>query len=429
VSAPAEVLVLPRHSAAPAAPSLQVNAAWNLAGNVFYAACQWAFISILAKTGGARPVGEFALGLSIGAPVFMLGNLHLRAIQITDVGERHSFADYLGIRLITSLSSLAAAILLACWFSASAAVRLVVAAVALAKTVEAVADIYQGVFQKHERMDLLARSLFWKGGASLAAFALAYALTRSVLWSAVSMAAAQLATLALHDAPRSMSLAFFGHLPAGRGFVSPRFCRTHIDQILRGAIPLGITMMLVSLQVNIPRLAIQRRLGTGELGIFAGITCFSTAGAMIINAIGGAAVPRLSAHYWRRDKSPFRMLFRRLVFAAVLFGSLTVAASAAFGGKALRLLYGEEYASHQGLLVWIMTSAAVSYVFSMLGFAATAMGRLRQQPLILGIATAALFAACEILVPRQGLVGAAWAMLIGTLTCLAGYACLVLRRI
>jgi hypothetical protein len=75
--------------------------------------------------------------------------------------------------------------------------------------------------------------------------------------------------------------------------------------------------------------------------------------------------------------------------------------------------------------LWMMGGGCVSYVLSMFGCAATAMGRFREQPFILAISTATLFVACEILLPRYGLVGAAWAMLICASVGLAGYVYLV----
>ena len=65
-------------------PSLRSNVVWTLIGSLTYALCQWVMLSVLAKWGSPALVGEFALGLAVTAPVFMLTNLQLRAIQATD---------------------------------------------------------------------------------------------------------------------------------------------------------------------------------------------------------------------------------------------------------------------------------------------------------------------------------------------------------
>src|ERR1700730_18006925 len=89
--------VIARH--ATRALSLQQNFAWTTIGNVVYSACQWAIVCLLAKLGSPEMVGQYALGLAVTTPVLMLGQLNLRAVLATDVGERHTVRDYCGLRL------------------------------------------------------------------------------------------------------------------------------------------------------------------------------------------------------------------------------------------------------------------------------------------------------------------------------------------
>src|SRR6516165_2263483 len=81
---------------------LRINLLWTLAGNVIYAASQWGMLILLAKLSGPETVGQFALGLAITAPVFMLTNLQLRAVQATDARRDFLAGDYLALRLITT---------------------------------------------------------------------------------------------------------------------------------------------------------------------------------------------------------------------------------------------------------------------------------------------------------------------------------------
>jgi len=75
----------------PKALSLPRNVTWSAVGNVTYAATQWGMLIILAKLGTPEMVGQYALGLAVTGPVFMLANLQLRVIQATDTRESHTF--------------------------------------------------------------------------------------------------------------------------------------------------------------------------------------------------------------------------------------------------------------------------------------------------------------------------------------------------
>jgi O-antigen/teichoic acid export membrane protein len=424
VSTQAAMLAIRRQPAVGGRPTVRTNAIWNLSGSIFYALCQWGLISVLAKMGGSTQIGEFALGLSISAPIFMFGNLQLRGIQTADARNEHAFHDYLGLRLVGCVLSLATAVFLVFILSSSMPVRLVVSAVALAKGVESISDIHQGVMQKHERMDLLAVSLFFKGFASLAAFALVFLLSHQVVLACLGMAAAQALTLCLYDIPRSLG--------CGARQIrvwKPVWRRKHIRRILKGAFPLGITMLLLSLQTNLPRLAIEKHLGIADLGIFAAITYFGAAGSMVINGVGGAAAPRLATYWCRGDLREFRRLLFNLASFALVLGAAGVMVSLLLGRELLRLLYGGEYALRADVLVWTMVATAISFLASIFGYAATSMGRFREQPIVLGGVTVVLLAMCRMLVPKHGLLGAAWAMSVSSALCLILYFCLVQKNV
>ena len=153
--------------------SLRLNVSWTFAGNVFYAACQWGMLVVLAKLGSPEMVGRFALALAVTAPVFMFTNLQLRAVQATDRSHQFAFADYLGLRILSTALALAVIVGLAAWshYHYPFWIAAVIVMVGLAKGSESISDAIYGIVQWHERMDLIARSMMLKGLISLASFA------------------------------------------------------------------------------------------------------------------------------------------------------------------------------------------------------------------------------------------------------------------
>ena len=79
-------------AADPAAP-LRGNFAVTFAGNALFAASQWAVLSLIAKLGGGRMLGEYALAVAIVSPIALFSHLNLRAVLATDIEGRHSFGD------------------------------------------------------------------------------------------------------------------------------------------------------------------------------------------------------------------------------------------------------------------------------------------------------------------------------------------------
>lgn len=383
-----------------AAASLRANVAWAIVGNTGYAACQWAILVVIARLGSDEGLGRFAFALALTGPVMMLANLNLRAVQATDARRQFPFGTYLGLRLLTIGLALAVIVALALGLGYRGGALAVILALALAKGFESVSDVVFGLLQQAEHLRRIALSMIAKGVLSvLAVGGLLYA-TGSVLTATGGLALAWGVVLVLWDLPAAARLAS----------LRPVVERRALAALAWLALPLGCVMGLNSFTTNVPRYAIEGHLGTVALGQFAAIAYLLVAGTQPILALGAAVSPRL-AHHFAHDRAAYRALVRRTVLVSAAVGVLAVEVAAAGGPWLLTRLYGPAYAVHARLLVWMATAAAVAFVASALGVSVTAGRRFRAQ---LGIAVCALggcLALVHVLVPRYGLVGAAWAVL------------------
>lgn len=384
-------------------PSLRRNCLWSVAGNAVYGACQWGMLIVLAKLTTPLQVGQFAYALAVTAPVLMLANLQLRAVQATDAREEYGFGDYLGLRLLTSALALLTIGFLALFTSSETG--LVVLIIGAAKIIESVSDVIYGLLQHHERMDWLARSLLTKGPLSLLALAAGVWLTGSVVWGAVGLLAAWLIVLLAYDCPRAA-------LARAGGSIRPRWHLATLTRLGRLALPLGFVMMLISLNANLPRYFLERFRGEQDLGIFAALATLALVGNTIICAIGQAASPRLALAHAAGQRSTFLRLLAHLLGVGLLLGAVGVAVAALWGRELLTLLYRPLYAQHATELVWLMAAGGLGYLASFLGYSLTAVRRFAvQMPLSIAV-TLCTGLACWWLAPGLGLLGAAYALTI-----------------
>lgn len=399
-------------------PRFLGNVAWSLAGNIFYAACQWGILAVLAKAADPRTVGEFALALAISAPVYLFTNLQIRAIQSTDTAGELSLGDYLGLRLLTTAAALIFLIVLAL-AGYRGEMMWVILAVAAAKAFEAVSDVFHGDLQRRERMDVVAIYLALKGSLSVAAVALAIQLFGGVSWAALSMAGVFALVLFAVESRFRISGA------------RPRFRLAAFRTLIVMALPLGLSMMLISLNTNIPRYFVEHALGMGPLGIFAALSYLAVAGATVINAVGLAATPRLARHFAAGERRDFLRLLAQLAGISAALGACGVAALLIMGRPLLTLIYGPLYASRLDIAIWVMAAATVTYAGSAMGYGLTAARCFGWQLPLFAIVAAITAGASLVLIPRYELTGAAAAQAAGSLAQLLGAAGLLaiyLRR-
>jgi O-antigen/teichoic acid export membrane protein len=414
----------PGSSGSPA-PGLRRSAAWALAGNAVYAGTQWLALVALARLGSPAAVGRFALGMAICAPVVLLGSLQLRSVLATDARDEHAWPDYLALRITTTALALVAIATIA-GLGYGGDTAWVIALVGVAKAIEGVSDLYYGLLQKHTRMDVMARSLILRGLLGLGALVAGLALAGDVRVAVAGMAVAWAVVLAVHDVPAAAAVARSGREAETR---APRERRAARVALVRLALPLGVTTLFLSLHQNIPRYVVEHHLGEAALGIFAAMAYVQVAGEIAIRALGQTAMPRLARHWAAGERAAFEALLLRLLAMGAALGACGVALAATVGELVLDVLFGAAYAAEAAVFTWVMIAAALTWLGSLLGYAASATRAFARFTMPYAAVTAVAGIAAVTLIPRHGLMGAAWALgVTGAATSLAPLAILASQR-
>jgi O-antigen/teichoic acid export membrane protein len=405
--------------------SLRKNFTWTFAGNAVYAASQWGILVLLAKLSSPEMVGQFALGLAITAPVILFANLQLRSVQATDARHEYRFADYLGLRLLTTLLAYGVIVGIVVLSGYRGETALVVMLIGLAKSFEAVSDVIFGLLQQHERMDRIAKSLMIEGPLTLAVMGIILYLTGSIVWAAAGMAAVWGLQLALYDF-RSAFLILRAQSPGSEWhLIRPRVDFHSLRHLSWLALPLGFVAMLISLNANIPRYFVESFLGKEKLGIFAALAYVMVAQNVLMNALGQSAMARLSKHYVNHERPAFIGLVIKLIGIGAIVSMLVILAALIVGREFLTLLYGAEYAEQLQVFIWLMIAAGLANIVSFLNYAITSARQFRLQLPLAGIAVTTTTLICLWLVPSYGLFG----VVISTTISLTLQACISLAAI
>jgi O-antigen/teichoic acid export membrane protein len=392
------------------------NFLWTASGFAFYALMQWAVIIALAQLVDPKSVGAFTLATAIAGPIVLFTNLQLKALQASDARGDFRFSDYVSLRVVTSTIAFVVIAAFAFVGGYSAYVGGVIVIVGAAKCFESLSDVLYGLFQKHERFDTIATSLIVRSLASLVAVIVVAAFTKSVVFVCAAAAITWLLALTLYDVGRAKHLLAshadlrrYGPIREWVPFVKPR-----MRALAKLALPMGVVMLLISLNLNIPRLVIERDLGISQLGYFGAMAYPVFAGSLAVFALGESVVPRLSRDFVSAP-GQFVHVWSRLLLTALVIGVAGVVLVAMWGSELLGILYGPAYEQHGTAFTWLVVGAGFSYLGSANSYALTAARRLRIQVPLFLIVTATTLVGTLLLVPRSGLVGAGQAMAVSGL--------------
>ncbi|HXE64422.1 MAG TPA: hypothetical protein VN519_12830 [Bryobacteraceae bacterium] len=422
-----------RNARQPAGQSLGANLIWMVAGTVWNGFCQWAVLIVLAKLGTLEMVGAYTLGVAIATPILMFSCLNLRSIFVTDQHAAFRFHEYFTLRLVMLAASIIAATGVGVVEGDRPELVFFIAAVTAAKALDYVSDIFYALLQREERMRAISLSLMLKGTLGLAAMAIAIVTRGSLTSVGVALVIASGLVLVFFDVPVSLNLLDMKFVRAASECVSraKEMFRGHrragrrLFALARSGAPLGIVVMIVSLNLNIPRYFVERSFGMGEQGIFSSLVALMAAGSVAVGALGQCATPKLAKYFASGNMPAFRRLLWVLTGASAALGGAGFLAAAAFGRQILTLAYRPEYAARQDVFVWLMAASGALYLGSAMGVAITAVRCFGPQLPLFALSVITTTVACFLLVPTMGMRGAAAAIFISSIIQSAGGALLL----
>jgi O-antigen/teichoic acid export membrane protein len=388
---------------------LSNDALWMTAGNAVYIGCQWGVLVATVKYGTAEMVGQLSLGFAICAPIFLFCQLRLRAASATDAGNEYEAPEYLALRLLGTSVAVLGVLLICLPGHFAMQTTLTILAVAAAKTIESGSDLFYGFLQNAERMRLIAISLILRGLLGFAGFLIVLSLTRSLLWALGAFCAGWGLVLVILDFRIAARLVRKVECQRMR----LRWRWSVLGKLARLSLPLGISAMLMSLAVNMPRYFVQRSGGATELGLFSALAYLTIASGMIVNSLAEVTIPRFAKLFNTARLAEASRLLVLSIAVTVVIGIASITVAALLSRPLVALVYREQYATSGGLLAWLMVAAAVANIGSIFSYILLAARKFNLHLVCLIALAVSTALASQLLVPRWHTQGAAFASIFG----------------
>lgn len=183
------------------APNTKKAFIWNMFGSGLNA-----FATMLLTIIAARFVDKDACGIlsfAFGVAFIMqpFASLEARAYQSTDIQEKYTYHQYIGLRFLSSAAMIliTGGYALVMQFPANTAS--IVFAVCMFKLFDAVSDVFQGMFQQHEHLEYGGKALFLRILVVCIGYTTALAITKDTVIAAWMMPACSLLVVLLYDIP------------------------------------------------------------------------------------------------------------------------------------------------------------------------------------------------------------------------------------
>jgi|GEM_PF-6739650 len=376
-----------------------------------YAACNFVMGMLMAKAGQDN-LGTYGTALKLTDPFLVFAGLNLRSLYVADVLKGFDLEDYIGTRFITFIVSLILIIFWAKIIMPSDSEIVIFSVVFAAGNVfDGIADTYCGIYQKKQRLDLLALSQIFRGVLSLGLFCVFFfGFHHSLILGIGGSSLASLITLLGFD----FIVASFLETRKWLHFVLPKFNFKKIVGVIYKAGPLTFSVFLDSFTLAYPMTMVASIMGMRANTPLQTYNYLINFGQIFVTGIVLTISPKFGEFVNSDQRESY---FKLLKWAATLIfvGSTLLTAMAYFlGGIFIKILFRKTFVVEPDLFALIMIGGALRYGTTLVGIALTSAKWLNGQVLWALPSFIAVLLTGSLLVKSDGLYGAAYATIIAT---------------
>lgn len=336
-------------------------------GSGIYSLATVIFVMLAKRLVGEEAGAKFYMAFTTGQMLLTIGYFEIRPFQVTDVKQQYKAKEYFGFRVISSAAMLACAVVVGIVYvvngKADVAGFMLIITMCILKMFDGIADVFEGEFQRNDRIDISGMSMAFRTMAIMAVFSIIAWVTRNIYAASAAAAVTGLAGTAVVAVVWSR---WFEPL-------SVSFDREKMKSLFRSTILLFIGSAMCMWLWNGTKYVVEWTL-TDRDTLAYGIVFMPT---MVIN-LGSSFVFKpmlttLARHYEQGEYKAFAKLVAILVATAVGITVVTLGAGAWLGIPVLSWLYDIELAPYKSVMLVLIAAGGFNAVSILFYYALTVM--------------------------------------------------------
>lgn len=162
---------------------------WNMIGSFLMAFQSVIMLMILTRTVGIIEAGIFTIANANANLSLNIGKYGMRNFQVSDIKEEFSFTEYKVSRFITSLLMICFALIFTSFSAYTSHYTFrkfsIILSMCIFKVVDAIEDIYLGMYQKLGRLDIASKIMSFRLILTILFFAFSIIITYDLLFSLI----------------------------------------------------------------------------------------------------------------------------------------------------------------------------------------------------------------------------------------------------
>lgn len=370
---------------------------WNMIGGISNASSSMILLIIVNRSIGAEQGGIFSLAFAIAQMLITIATLEVRNYQATDLREKFKFTDYYSLRILTCIVMFVVGIFYVKIHHYDYEKSIVVLLLCVYKAIEAFSDVFEGMFQQHNRIDLAGKSMAYRVIISTGVFGIVIICSKNLIVASIALVIAALGVCLVYNRIQAKSFTVVKYTLHTREYWG----------IIKSCIPIAVGAFMIMYIANAPKYAIDRYLSLEIQNAFSIIFM----PALIINLFSlfvfRPMLTSVTLTWLNHNRAGFlKIMGKAIGWMSLMTVFFTVCAYIA-GIPVLSFVYGVDLSGYRAALVIIMLGGGLNALMTIFRFSLTAI---REQNIsLLGFIFSFIFSICvtPYIVKDYGIIGAA----------------------
>ncbi len=370
---------------------------WHAMGSVIFALSTLVMTIVVSRAVGEQIGGMFSIGLSLAQIFMTIVNYEVRVYQVTDVKNEFCFGEYFTFRVVMCLLAYGAVVVYVLLNGYTPLKMVVILLLCMYKILEGFADVFEGQFQKSNRIDIAGKSIFFRTLFSVMTMIVTLLITRNIVISLTFMVLIEIICLSMLDI-----------MPV-KHFAEVRMVSKvkRIGQIVLNCGPLAFSSFMQTYIINSSKLAIDNTM-SDEYQLYYSAVFMPN---MVINLFSGIIFKPMQTSmaiaYNNGETKRFTKVVYKVIGIIIVFTMICCAGAYVLGIPVLSFLYGVDLKPYKNVLLMLLVAGGINAINIILYYVLTIM---RKQTIV---AVMCLFVAglallfVEPITARLGLQGAA----------------------
>lgn len=372
------------------------NFVWNVIGSLSNALSSFILLLIVNRILAEYEGGLFSIGFATAQLMAIIGCFEVRAFQSTDVSNKYTFDDYYLFRIVTCSVMIIASVFFIFMKGYDNEKAIIVFLLCVYRMVDSLADVFEGLFQVNNRLDLTGKALTIRVIISTTTLFITLLLFRNLIISLILMCIMAYLSYYIYAKRKANTMID----------IREKSSLGRIKNLFVECLPLFIASFLHMYIINAPKYCIDVFMSSEDQNLFTIIFMPAFVINLLCIFLLRPSVVDIAEIYKKRDIAKLNQRINKLCLSVVVIGIICIIGMRFVGMPVLSNIYNIDLHNYSREVVIIMIGGLFNAIATVFYYVLTII-RVQRKIAIIYLITVIITAIISIpLVSKYNLLGA-----------------------